>query len=1135
MSNQMLTASLGLDASNFHKGTRTIDSGLRKLSSGFTAIGVAATAAFAVAAVGITKAVRHASDFEFQMARVQAIVNPLPKDFGALRKAALDMSVQFGKSAPEAAQGLIFLGQAGFSAKESISALPGAFDLAAVAGLDLATSADTIAVALRTFNIDASKAGDVASVFAYTQSTANTNVTDMAYALKFAGPIMSALGISIQETSAAIGVMADSGIRGSMAGTSLRGAFSKLLKPTGEAKEVVRALGIELKDHEGKMKNIAGVIEEFERLQLNETEILQLVGVRAAPAFLAIMNGQKEVNGEVLQGSKLLRAYTKEIETHTDYAKEGGKVIRDTLSGAWDKLSASVGKLAITFVEKFRNPLNKFVVGPLRGMIDGLDAWLEKNKTLEKDTGAFFETLTTATRDIEAGFKALGPGIEAVVRAMFSLANDKNTLTGVTGAFREMAEKYGPELPKKVEEARRSANAFYVEVKQGLGSLNDIARGWKDISDVIDDVWFVADGIASTLAELGTYARFGIGNSATLLGDFVGQLDAIGAEGMWEKFKRNAETAFTGSWADTAATRAGLNFIKAFGTAVGDGIGYVGEGLGKLAAWGENYNWSGFWSGLGRAFNEELTAIKTAIDDWVYDFERPLRHMIDRMRLVMNPVQEIGTHGLTGIAKDMGAETGAAAAKAWVGRFVDVVKAGTGMGPLVEVLKKSSSEALKKGAVDGIKEAFGMGPSGAVTALGNVANSASMRAGGKKVAQSWTEGMKDGFLRGSGLFNLMSGAQFVADNYVGWSPPKKGPLSLIDVGGANVAKAWGEAFTEELAKQGGAAEAMASRIQRALALADAGKLTMGGTGEGTVTGFVGDFRLDKEQWIATFDALAERSTEFSDNFNARMESMILGFQTTGQIWSDTAFQAIGHIQTGFESTLNAMIFGGQTIGQVWKGVFKTIVQSAIANFAKMRIQALITALFTTKVKQAEGKSVAAANTEMAATAAAAFAARLGPAPAKIAYTSTKSMLTAAYMSGFAMSGISGLAISGGGEIMPGGAGGIAGQGHDGLNYVPSTGTYLLKQGEMVATPNEANALRTIVDAVDKGSGGAVLGGAQTVNVNVTIDFSNIPTGTYVPPETAAAIGAAISEQVQSGQLSFFASRSYTADSVEGLV
>lgn len=963
MANQMLTASLGLDAKAFERGINRLDGPMRKLGSGFSKMALGATAAFAALSIPIVKAVQHAAEFEFQMARVKAITVPTAEGFRDMRKAALEMSTQFGRSAPETAQGLIYLGQAGFSAKESVKALPAAFDLAAIAGVDLATSADTVAVALRTFNIDASEASKIASVFAYTQSTANTNVTDMAYALKFAGPIMSALGISIQETSAAIGVLADSGIRGSLAGTSLRGAFSKLMKPTGDAKAVIRALGIELKDHEGKMKGIAGVIEEFERLQLNETEILQLVGVRAAPAFLSLMNGQKEVNGEILRGSRLLKAYTKDIEGNTDYAKEAAATIRNTLYGAWDKLNASIGKAAITFTEKFRGPLNQFIVGPMKKLIEGFDAWLQRNTTLEKDFGAFFKTLTQMSKDVQGTFSALAPGIETVMTKTFGLTKG---LPQITGTIRKFAEEIGPKLPEIIDKAFTKAGEFMTTVKDGWLIINDMTVAWRSVHDIVEDISFVLG-----LAEIGI--------SATING-------------------------------------------------IAKAIKGAGELAGKIYGAFENFEFPDIW------------------------------------------------------------------------------------------------KTLTGGAV------------GAVKAVNDVFNSDFVGTAGN-IAESWAENFYEG-MKTKGKSYLLRAGSFIASYFQGHSPPEKGPLSMIDVGAANVAKAWGKSFLDELAKQGGAAEAMASRIQRGLSLVDAGKLTMGGEGEGTLAGFVGDFRLDKEQWMETFDSLAERSTEFADNFDLRMQSMILGFQTTGQIWSETAFQAIGHIQEGFDSTLNAMIFGGQTIGAVWKATFKSIVKSAITNFAKMRMQALLTALFTSKAKKAEAMSVSAANTEIAATGAAAFAARLGPAAAKAAYSTTKATLTTAYTSALAMTGIAGFAITGAGGPGGGeaGGGGIAGQGHDGISSVPTTGTYLLKQGEMVANPTEANALRSLVDAVEsaKTGGGPMLGAPQVTEMRVTIDFSNLPEGTNVDDRFAEAIIAKASELVESGQAALVASRAFEADNVIGL-
>ena len=116
----------------------------------------------------------------------------------------------------------------------------------------LATSADIAASTLNAFGMEAGEAAHVADVLAENANKTNSSVADTGEAMKYIAPLAHAAGISFEETAAAIGIMADAGIQGSQAGTTLRGALSRLSKPTGDMKEAMKELGISFYDFEGK-------------------------------------------------------------------------------------------------------------------------------------------------------------------------------------------------------------------------------------------------------------------------------------------------------------------------------------------------------------------------------------------------------------------------------------------------------------------------------------------------------------------------------------------------------------------------------------------------------------------------------------------------------------------------------------------------------------------------------------------------------------------------------------------------------------------------------------------------------------------------------------------------------------------
>ena len=211
-----------------HIDEKGFSAGIDKLGSiakgGLSLLGgaIAGVTAGMTAAIGASEAV--GSEFEAQMSRVQAISGATSEEFAALRDQAIQLGADTSFSASSAAMGMENLAAAGFAVTEIMDAMPGMLDLAAASGEDLASSADIAASALRGFGLEASEAGHVADVLAANANMTNSSVADTGEALKYIAPLARAAGVSLEETAAAIGIMANAGIQGSQAGTTLRGA-----------------------------------------------------------------------------------------------------------------------------------------------------------------------------------------------------------------------------------------------------------------------------------------------------------------------------------------------------------------------------------------------------------------------------------------------------------------------------------------------------------------------------------------------------------------------------------------------------------------------------------------------------------------------------------------------------------------------------------------------------------------------------------------------------------------------------------------------------------------------------------------------------------------------------------------------
>ena len=238
--------------------------------------------------------------FESQMSGVRALTGATGEDFLLLKETAKELGAETSFSASQAAEGMQNLASAGFTTSEIVAAMPGMLDLAASSGEDLAVASDIAATTLRGFCLEASEAAHVADVLAEVSARTNATVADTGEAMKYIAPIANAMGLSFEETAAAIGLLSDAGIKGSQAGTTLRGALSRLAKPTEDMLEVMDSLGLSFYDSNGQMKSISSIVGMLKNNMASLTEeqkqnaLVTLFGQEALSGMMVLMEAGPE-------------------------------------------------------------------------------------------------------------------------------------------------------------------------------------------------------------------------------------------------------------------------------------------------------------------------------------------------------------------------------------------------------------------------------------------------------------------------------------------------------------------------------------------------------------------------------------------------------------------------------------------------------------------------------------------------------------------------------------------------------------------------------------------------------------------------------------------------------------------------
>lgn len=316
-------------------------------------------------------------DFEAQMSRVQGISGATGAELDKLNEVALQLGADTAFSASEVASAMENLASAGFTTNEIIAAIPGNLDLAAASGTDLATATDIAASILRGFQLDASEAGRVADVLAEAANRTNAGVEDMGEAMKYIAPVANAMGLSLEETAAAVGILSDAGIKGSQAGTTLRGALTRLTKPTKQMQEVMNQLGLEFFDAQGNMKPLTEIIAELEEGTKGLTQ-------EQKNQALATLFGQESLSGMLVlieQGPEKLSNLTKEFENSSGAAQEAADIMMNNTKGTVEEMMGALETAGIKIFQAVAPTITDLAkkVGELADKFSALPEETQKN------------------------------------------------------------------------------------------------------------------------------------------------------------------------------------------------------------------------------------------------------------------------------------------------------------------------------------------------------------------------------------------------------------------------------------------------------------------------------------------------------------------------------------------------------------------------------------------------------------------------------------------------------------------------------------------------------------------------------------------------------------------------------------
>ena len=461
------------------KSTDNLTSSINKMGDGLytattyvakfaVALGVGALTAFAT---GLILATKQAGEFEQSIDFLGAIIQGSDAEMTKLTDTIMQLGMTTNFTGKEVADAATQLGQAGFTANQIMQVLPGTLSLATAGTLDLVSASDIASSTLRSFGFEASQMSKVADVLAKTANDTNTNVLNIGEGMKYVAPLARTAGISFQEVSAAIGLLGNVGIQGSMAGTTLRAAIAALLNPTKEEANLLAELGVNVTTSGGKIVSLTEIIRQLQASGVDTGQVMQIFGLRGGPGMAALIS----------MGSNALKDLTVSLENAGGTADEVAKAKLNNFTGQMEIASNMVKTFMVALgspvLEVFKDSLVNDIIPVLRSMIIWVQDYDGYIKTFGKDIVSLFENSgitisgfltfmqSTAMPILATIFKTIGDSVGFVSTVIVTLIDVLSEIGS-----------YMSKIPDAVKLAIPGLSAFALATE----AINNSSTGMRD-------------------------------------------------------------------------------------------------------------------------------------------------------------------------------------------------------------------------------------------------------------------------------------------------------------------------------------------------------------------------------------------------------------------------------------------------------------------------------------------------------------------------------------------------------------------------------------------------------------------------------------------------------------------------------
>ena len=595
-----IMAYMDLDMSSFNNALDMAGEQLSGFASGGVAgalgsIGAAAETAGRALTMHITgklldvgqSALQVGMNFDASMSNVYGLMSSLnlsQAQMDALRDTAREMGATTKFSASEAADAMGYMALAGWDDAQVIAGIPGVLNLAAAANMDLAKASDIVTDTMTPFGMAAERAGEAADVFAYAQANSNTTVEGLGEAMKYAAPTADAFGMTLQDTAAAMGVLANAGIKGSQGGTTLNAMLRDMKKNADNGRIAIGKTKVALTNADGSYRSYAAIIRDIDKATSSMT-------ASQRDAALGAIFGDESLKGilaTLKQGPDALDAMTEGMYACGSAAEDMAATMGDNLKGDLAILESGAQDMAIA--------LSDWLMPAARGVVQGITDMIGKFNAL--DDGTKNTIFRIGAMAAAAGPLLLNGG------KVLTLFSGVNPLVVGLGAAAALAYTHSDALQSMVAKLGDGVTTFGAALESGAGFTAAFSAGLTAAfgEEAAGKVLGAIDGIKTAVSAVGDVLT----TVTDAVGTFFGSL--FDGEGLKQ------------SWDNAAAVISGYDWT-ALGTSILSGVtgalDAAGEWLKNIFTAGWTAAKSVNWGELGTSIHDGIQTILDTAGGWL--------------------------------------------------------------------------------------------------------------------------------------------------------------------------------------------------------------------------------------------------------------------------------------------------------------------------------------------------------------------------------------------------------------------------------------------------------------------------------------------------------------------------------------